>query len=218
MLVVACPCALGLATPTALLAALGEVRNLASCSRALSRWRRACWVQRPVLYKTGTLTAGAMTVRVITDDHGTHEREALRLAGALEIASEHPVGTVDRRGGGGSAHRVAGRARVRRAFPAGASMGTVDGRWAIAVSPDFLAGARMLVSGELSRAVESAQDAGLTAVLVGWDSRVRAVFAVGDEIRQGSVQALAKVRRMGLLIIVRTATTSARLTPWPSNS
>ncbi len=203
VLVVACPCALGLATPTALLAALGRGAELGILLKSAQSLETAGRVSALVLDKTGTLTAGAMTVRVITTDHGTHEREALRLAGALEIASEHPVGRA-----------IAAEAAARltelpdvhefASLPGGGVQGTVDGRWVIAGSPDFLAGARMLVSGELSRAVESAQDAGLTAVLVGWDSRVRAVFAVGDEIRQGSVQALARLRRMGLLIIVLT--------------
>jgi P-type Cu+ transporter len=203
VLVVACPCALGLATPAALLAALGRGAELGILIKSAQSLETAGRVRAVVLDKTGTLTVGAMSVRAITTDAGSVEQDVLRLAGALERASDHPVAR---------AIVAAAMARVPElpdvtefaSVPGGGVRGTVDGRQVIAGSLDFVTSAGLPVPVTLRGAVDTAEDEGQTTVLAGWDGSVRAAFAVGDVIRPESSRELARLRRMGLLIMVLT--------------
>ncbi|MEU8827855.1 heavy metal translocating P-type ATPase [Streptomyces sp. NPDC048636] len=202
VLVVACPCALGLATPTALLAATGrgaQLGILVSGPRALERLRR---VDTVVLDKTGTLTHGVMEVATVTTrPDGLGRDEAIRLAGAVEHGSEHPVGRA-----------LAGYARA--ALPPGIALPAVT---------DFAATAGLGVAGDvaghrvevtrpdedtlppgLHDAVRAAERDGRTAVVLRVDGRAEAVFALGDGVRSGGYRAVDHLKRLGLRPVLAT--------------
>jgi Cu+-exporting ATPase len=203
VLVVACPCALGLATPTALLAALGRGAELGILIRSAQSLETAGQITAVVLDKTGTLTTGTMTVSRVTVTAGTSEAEVLRLAGAVEAASEHPAGQA-----------IAIEA-VRRCGPlpevtefasvAGSGVrGVADGRRVVVGREGFAAEAGLVIPAGLRAAAEEAGQAGQTAVLAGWDGEARAVLAVGDTPRPGAAAAVSRLRRLGLVTIVVT--------------
>jgi Cu+-exporting ATPase len=205
VLVVACPCALGLATPTALLAAVGrgaELGILVKSARALEAARQ---VRVVVFDKTGTLTTGAMRLHTITTEPGTSEDEVLRLAGAVEDASEHPIGQAIARE---AAARSGGLLPVTGFAPlTGAGVrGVVDGHTVTVGRPDLFAGqdAGLPMPVPLRQAVAAAENAGQTAVLAGWDGAVRAVLVVADTLRPGSAAAVAHIQRLGLATALLT--------------
>jgi P-type Cu+ transporter len=203
VLVVACPCALGLATPTALLAAVGrgaELGILVKSARALEAVRH---VRVIIFDKTGTLTTGVMRLRAITTAPGTGEDEALRLAGAVEDASEHPIGQALARE---AAARFGQLLPVTGGTPLpGAGVRGVAGGHTVTVgSPALFAEQGLTVPVPLRRAATAAEDAGQTAVLAGWDGAVRAVLAVADGLRPGSAAAVARIQRLGLATALLT--------------
>ena len=201
VLVVACPCALGLATPTALLAAVGrgaELGILVKSARALEAARH---VRVVVFDKTGTLTTGAMRLHTITTAPGTSEDEVLRLAGAVEDASEHPIGQAIAREAAarsGALLPVTGFA----ALPGAGVRGVVDGHPVTVGHPDLFA--ELPVPVPLRQAAAAAGNTGQTAVLAGWDGAVRAVLVVADTLRPGSAAAVARIRRLGLAAALLT--------------
>ena len=181
VLVVACPCALGLATPTALLAAVGRGAELGILVKSAQALESAGRVRAVVLDKTGTLTTGVMTVQgVVTADAA--EDEALRLAGAVEDASEHPIGQAIARY---AAERLGSLPPVTAfaSLPGAGVRGTVDGR-VVSVGSQCLFGELSLpVPAPLRQAAEAAEEAGRTAVLVGWDGEARATLVVADQLK-----------------------------------
>jgi Cu+-exporting ATPase len=197
VLVVACPCALGLATPTALLAAIGrgaELGVLVSSAQALETAGR---VRAVILDKTGTLTTGAMTLHEITALPGIAEEQVLRLAGAVEDASEHPTGQAIARAAAarlGDLPPVTGFAST----PGAGVQGVVEGHAVILGNESFFAELGAPVPEVLRHAAAAAQADGHTAVLAGWDGRACAVLAVGDAVRAGSAEAVARMRKLGL--------------------
>ncbi|MFD5916696.1 heavy metal translocating P-type ATPase [Kitasatospora sp. NPDC058201] len=204
VLVVACPCALGLATPTALLAATGRGAELGVLVRGPEVLESLRRIDTVVLDKTGTLTTGRMELAAVAvaPDAGVDEDQVLRLAGAVEHRSEHPIGRA-----------VVGAARERcgsEPLPAVAEFratagvgvaGTVEGRQVRVVRPDDAVGP--LPAG-LVTALEEAAAAGRTPVVVELDGRAVAVLAVGDTLRSGSWRALHRLRRMGLEPVLLT--------------
>jgi Cu+-exporting ATPase len=203
VLVVACPCALGLATPTALLAAVGrgaELGILVKSARALEAARH---VRVIIFDKTGTLTTGVMRLQAITTAPGTDEDEALRLAGAVEDASEHPIGQALARE---AAARSGQLLPVTGCTPLpGAGVRGVAGGHTVTVgSPALFAEQGLTVPVPLRRAAATAEDAGQTAVLAGWDGAVRAVLVVADGLRPGSTAAVARIQRLGLATALLT--------------
>ncbi len=196
VLVVACPCALGLATPMALLAAVGRGAQLGIGVKSARALEAARWVQVVVLDKTGTLTTGAMRLQSITTD-GTGEEEALRLAGAVEDASEHPIGQAIARE---AAARLGGLQPASEfvALPGAGVQGCSEGRTVVVGSLDFFDEKGLTASSSLRRAVATAEEAGQTAVLAGWDGQGRAVLVVADTVRPGAAAAVARLQRLGL--------------------
>jgi Cu+-exporting ATPase len=197
VLVVACPCALGLATPTALLAAVGrgaELGILIKSARALESAQR---IRGVVFDKTGTLTAGTMTLVATTTVPGVSEDEVLALAGAVEDASEHPVGQAIARAAtaaGGALPRLTGFTAL-----SGAGVrGTVSGRQVIVGSPRLFADLGMVVPAELAVKAAAAAAQERTVVLAGWDGHARAVLAVTDQLRPHARTAVARIRGLGL--------------------
>jgi P-type Cu+ transporter len=203
VLVVACPCALGLATPAALVAAVGRGAELGVLIKSVHALESARRIQTVVLDKTGTLTTGAMTVtRVITGPE-TDEKEALLLAGAVEDASEHPIGQAIARE---AAARFGALPPVTEfAAQAGAGVrGQVAKRLIAVGSPQLLAELSLEVPAALDEAAHAAQDLGSTAVLVGWDGQARAAVIIADRLRPTAAAAVAHIRDLGLHPVLLT--------------
>jgi P-type Cu+ transporter len=203
VLVVACPCAMGLATPTALLAGVGrgaELGVLVKGAQALEATRRVGVI---VLDKTGTLTTGVMSLQGLTLAAGTTEEEALGPAGAVEDASEHPVGQAIARDATtrlGALPPVTGFSSV----PGAGVRGTVAGRVVTVGTRRFIEESQLTVPAELARAANAAEQAGQTAVLAGWEGRARAVLPVSDALKGGSAEAVARLRGLGLRVVMLT--------------
>jgi Cu+-exporting ATPase len=202
VLVVACPCALGLATPTALLAAVGRGAELGILVKSAQALESAGRIRAIVLDKTGTLTTGVMTVHeVVTVSDG--EEEALRLAGAVEDASEHPIGQAIARF---AAERLGSLPQVT-AFasrPGAGVRGTIDGRVVSVGSLRMFGELSLSVPPPLREAVEAAEEEGRTAVLVGWDGQARAALVIADRLKPHADAAVAWVRDLGLRPVLLT--------------
>ena len=203
VLVVACPCALGLATPAALVAAIGRGAELGVLVKSARALEPACRIRVMVLDKTGTLTDGAMRVTNVVTVPGTGEKEALLRAGAVEDASEHPIGQAIARE---VAARLGGLAPVTgfATLPGWGVQGHVDGEdvtvGSLALFEELSAG----VPAVLRQAVAAAEDAGRTAVLAGWHGQARAALIVADQVRPGALAAIARLRRLGLRPVMLT--------------
>ncbi|WP_125264708.1 heavy metal translocating P-type ATPase [Streptomyces alboflavus] len=218
VLVVACPCALGLATPTALLAATGrgaQLGVLVGGPRALETLRH---VDTVVLDKTGTLTTGHMTVTQVTAaPDGLGRDAALRLAGAVERGSEHPLGRAIT----SYARQELGEGELPEvadflARPGRGVRGAVEGRLVEVCSPGAEAGPEGAPDGGghalpdvLARALADAEAAARTVVLVQVDGVVEAVVAVGDVLRAGSYRAVDRLRRLGVEPVLATGDRAA---------
>jgi len=206
VLVVACPCALGLATPAALLAALGRGAELGILIRGAQSLETIGRVNALVLDKTGTLTTGTMSLQAVTTAPDSDEATALVLTGAVETASEHPVGQA-----------IAIEA-VRRygqlppvshftSVPGAGVRGDVAGHEVTVGRAGFVTASGLAVPDELRAAAAQAGDSGQTAVMAGWDGRARAVLTVGDSPRPGAVAAVSRLRRLGLMLFVLSGDT-----------
>ncbi|MFD9215209.1 heavy metal translocating P-type ATPase [Streptomyces sp. NPDC059544] len=208
VLIIACPCALGLATPTALMVGTGRGAQLGILIKGpevLENTRRADTI---VLDKTGTVTTGRMTLLGVRTAEGTDETEALRLAGALEHASEHPVA---RAVATGATERV-GALPVPEDFvnvPGLGVQGVVDGHAVLVGRERLLAEWAIALPAELEQARARAEAAGRTAVTVAWDGEARAVLEVADAVRPTSAEAVRRLRGLGLTPILLTGDNKA---------
>ena len=202
VLVVACPCALGLATPTALLAAVGRGAELGILVKSARALESASRIRAVVLDKTGTLTTGVMTVHEVVAV-GPPEDEVLRLAGAVEDASEHPIGQAVARY---AAERLGSLPRVTAfaSLPGAGVRGTVDGRVVSVGSQRLFGELSLAVPAPLREAAEAAEEAGRTAVLVGWDGEARAALVIADQLKPHADAAVAWVRDLGLRPVLLT--------------
>ncbi|MDT0528242.1 heavy metal translocating P-type ATPase [Micromonospora sp. DSM 115977] len=210
VLIIACPCALGLATPTALLVGTGRGAQLGVLIKGPEVLESTKQVDTVVLDKTGTVTTGRMTLVDVVPAAGEERGELLRLAGALESASEHPIARAVAAGAAeaGVLPPVTGFANAEGL---GVS-GTVDGREVLIGRPRLLREHGLDVPEEVARAAATAEAQGRTAVLAGWDGRARGVLAVADVVRPTSRAAIAQLRALGLTPVLLTGdnTTVAR--------
>ncbi|MFD9982563.1 heavy metal translocating P-type ATPase [Streptomyces massasporeus] len=197
VLIIACPCGLGLATPTALMVGTGRGAQLGILIKGPEVLESTRRVDTVVLDKTGTVTTGRMTLQEVYVAEGTDEKEVLRLAGAVEHASEHPVARAIALG----AEERAGRLPEADGFenvPGRGVRGRVEGR-DVAVGRLFDD-----VPAELARARDEAERAGRTAVLAGWDGTAQAVLAVADAVKETSAEAVRELRALGLTPVLLT--------------
>ncbi|WP_181776114.1 heavy metal translocating P-type ATPase [Amycolatopsis pittospori] len=198
VLIIACPCALGLATPTALLVGTGRGAQLGILIKGpevLESTRKADTV---VLDKTGTVTAGKMS---LTDVHG--EAEVLRLAAAVEHASEHPI-----------ARAIAGAAEERlgalppvvgfRTVEGLGVVGEVEGKTVLAGRTALLDRHGITLGDEFAQVKAAAEERGATAVVVAWDGEARGVLVVADTVKPTSKQAVKELRALGLRPVLLT--------------
>jgi Cu+-exporting ATPase len=203
VLIIACPCALGLATPTALLVGTGrgaQLGILITGPEVLESTRR---VDTIVLDKTGTVTTGRMSLDGVQAAEGVDEAELLRLAGAVEHASEHPIAKAI----ADEAERRLGALPVPESFEnlAGRGVqGVVDGCLVLVGRATLLADWALDVDGELAASAARAEAEGRTAVYVAWDGRVRGVLTVADAVKPTSADAVARLRKLGLTPILLT--------------
>lgn len=201
VLIIACPCALGLATPTALMVGTGRGAQLGILIKGPEVLESTRRVDTVVLDKTGTVTTGRMELHDAVPGEGVTEDELLRLAGALEDASEHPIARAVARG----ARERAGAGSPPLPAPEGFEnlagfgvRGTVEGR---AVQAGRAEGG---LPGALEQAKAAAEAAGRTAVAVSWDGAVRGVLTVADTVKETSAEAVAELRRLGLSPVLLT--------------
>jgi P-type Cu+ transporter len=205
VLIVACPCALGLATPTALLVGTGRGAQLGILIRGPRVLESTRTVDTVVLDKTGTVTTGEMSLVDVVPAEGVTTLELLRLAGALEHASEHPIARAIATG----ARERVGELPTVDGFTNEAGLGvrgTADGR-------EVVVGRMSLLGDTLPPALVTAKAeadaAGRTSVTVGWDGRIRGLLVVSDTVKPTSAQAVAQLRRLGLTPVLLTGDSAA---------
>ncbi|WP_181779207.1 heavy metal translocating P-type ATPase [Pseudonocardia pini] len=203
VLIIACPCALGLATPTALLVGTGRGAQLGILIKGPEVLESTRRVDTVVLDKTGTVTTGRMALVAVHTADGVEEQEVLRLAGALEDASEHPIAAAVAR---------AARERVE-SLPAVTEFanheglgvqGVVDGHAVLVGRPRLLQEWSLPLPDELAGAAQDEAARGRTAIAVAWDGRARAVLVVADAVKDTSAQAIAQLAGLGLTPILLT--------------
>ncbi len=201
VLVIACPCALGLATPTALLVGTGRAAQLGIVIRTAEVLESTRRVTTVVLDKTGTLTTGRMAVHESVGDE-----RALAMASALESASEHPIARAVV-----AAIPPAGTVTDFENLPGRGIRGVVDGRRVSVLTPDPprsdarpADGTGPNVEDRLGKAIDQARDAGRTAVLVTLDGRPAAVIGIGDTVKPGSLRAVERLHELGLKAVLLT--------------
>ncbi|MEU9888497.1 heavy metal translocating P-type ATPase [Sphaerisporangium sp. NPDC051011] len=200
VLIIACPCALGLATPTALMVGTGRGAQLGILIKGPEVLESTRRVDTVVLDKTGTVTAGQMTLVDVVPAPGEDRDEVLRLAGALEAASEHPIARAVTDAAGEGLPGVTGFAALEGL----GVRGVVEGRSLLAGRPELLAEHGQSLPAELEAAVAGARVRGETAVAVGWEGRARAVLAVADVVKPTSAEAVARLRELGLRPVLLT--------------
>ncbi|PWK65408.1 Cu+-exporting ATPase [Streptomyces sp. CG 926] len=208
VLIIACPCALGLATPTALMVGTGRGAQLGILIKGPEVLESTRRVDTVVLDKTGTVTTGRMTLAGVFTAAGVDERELLRLAGSLEHASEHPIA---RAVATGAAER-AGSLPVPESFENVAGLGVqgvVDGHAVLVGRERLLADWSIELPAALAEAKAAAEAAGSTAVLVAWDGAARGVLTVADAVKETSAEAVSRLRALGLTPVLLTGDNQA---------
>ncbi|MFG3529137.1 heavy metal translocating P-type ATPase [Streptomyces sp. NPDC047917] len=204
VLIIACPCALGLATPTALMVGTGRGAQLGILIKGPEVLETTRRVDTIVLDKTGTVTTGRMTLLDIHTAEDTDETDVLRLAGALEHSSEHPIAQAV---AAGAAERTGAPLPTPEDFTNIAGLGVqgvVEGHTVLVGRPQLLADAGIDIPEALSGAVTDAAAEGRTAVVVAWDGKARGVLAVADRIKDSSAEAVAEFRALGLHPVLLT--------------
>ncbi|HEX3004318.1 MAG TPA: heavy metal translocating P-type ATPase [Angustibacter sp.] len=206
VLIIACPCALGLATPTALLVGTGRGAQLGILIKGPQVLESTRTIDTVVLDKTGTVTTGRMSVQDVVAAPGESAEELLRLAGAVEHASAHPIAAA--------IAEAASAARGGASHPAVESFlshdgrgvqGVVEGRAVVAGRLSWLtADWAMVAAPALEQAAEQAESQGRTPIWVGWDGELRGVVVVADSVKPTSREAIAALRDLGLRPVLLT--------------
>ena len=205
VLIIACPCALGLATPTALLVGTGRAAQLGILIKGPQILESTRRVDTVVLDKTGTVTSGRMTVVDVVPAAGASATEVLRLAGALEDASEHPIGrAIAQAARTGGADELPAVTDFRSTQGRGVA-GIVDDHAVAAGRPTWLADDWAVAPDpDLAAAADRAEAAGRTVVAVAWDGRQRGIVVVSDTVKPTSPRAVQELRDLGLRPVLLT--------------
>jgi len=205
VLIVACPCALGLATPTALLVGTGRGAQLGLLIQGPEVLESTRRVDTIALDKTGTITSGAMSLVEVAAAAGESRERALWLAGAVEDASEHPVGRAIARAA--AAERAALPPVSDFASHAGLGVeGVVEGVRVVVGRPALVG---VALPPRLADALAAAEARGRTAVVVAWDGAARALLVVADAVKPSSPAAVARLRELGLRPLLLTGDNAA---------
>ena len=208
VLVIACPCALGLATPTALLVGTGRGAQVGVLIRGPEVLESTRKVDTVVLDKTGTVTTGKMTLVDVFVEDGIDRAELLRLAGALEDASEHPIAQAIAKG----ATQEVGSLPTPEDFTnieGKGVQGIVDGHAVLVGRDSLLAEWSQQLSPELASMKARAESEGKTVVAAGWDGQARGILVVADTVKPSSAEAIAQFKAIGLTPILLTGDNEA---------
>ncbi|MBF6465501.1 copper-translocating P-type ATPase [Nocardia beijingensis] len=203
VLIIACPCALGLATPTALMVGTGRGAQLGILIKGPEVLESTRRVDTIVLDKTGTVTAGKMSLLEVIPAEGERVERILELAGALEDSSEHPIAQAIAKG----AHERVGELKPVEDFANAEGLGvqgTVDGHAVVVGRARLLADWSQHLDEALTAAMRAAEAEGRTAVAVGWDGAARGVLVVADAVKPTSAEAISQLRALGLAPIMLT--------------
>ncbi|AII11173.1 heavy metal translocating P-type ATPase [Rhodococcus opacus] len=208
VLIIACPCALGLATPTALMVGTGRGAQLGILIKGPEVLESTRRVDTVVLDKTGTITTGKMTLLDVATADGEDTAQVLRLAGALEDSSEHPIAQAIAKG---AREKVGALPPVEQFanFEGLGVQGMIDGHAVIVGRARLLADWAQHLPKGLEAAMSAAESEGKTAVAVGWDGRARAVLVVADAVKATSAEAIEQLRELGLTPIMLTGDNAA---------
>ena len=203
VLIIACPCALGLATPTALMVGTGRGAQLGILIKGPEILERTRRITTVVLDKTGTVTEGRMWLADVVPAQGVERADVLRIAGAVEDASEHPIArAIVERG-----REELGELPTVERFTNRAGLGVeavVEGHAAVVGRPTLLAEWGLELPIELAHARATAEAEGKTVVAAGWDGAVRGLLVVADRIKATSSEAIAELRGLGLAPVLLT--------------
>jgi Cu+-exporting ATPase len=208
VLIIACPCALGLATPTALMVGTGRGAQLGILIKGPEVLESTRRIDTIVLDKTGTITTGTMTLLDVITADGEQPDEVLRLAGALEDASEHPIATAIANGARdkvGELPQVDGFTNLEGL----GVQGVVDGHAVVVGRQRLLADWSQQLPEPLEQLIGQAEAEGRTAVVVGWDGKARGALVVADAVKTTSAEAIRQLRALGLTPIMLTGDNEA---------
>jgi len=208
VLIIACPCALGLATPAALVVACGRGARAGIFIKGYQALEASRDVDTVLLDKTGTVTAGVMTVTGVAAADGTGRAELLRLAGSVEHAARHPIAAAISDFAAAEAGPLP-RADGFTALPGLGARAQVDGRPVLIGRARLFADEGLAVPQGLAGQCARWERAGRTVVLAGWDGQARGAFAVADEIKDSARAAVAELRELGLRTVLLTGDSQA---------
>jgi len=203
VIIIACPCALGLATPTALMVGTGRGAQLGILIKGPEVLERTRKITTIVLDKTGTITEGRMWLADAVPAAGTSRAELLRLAGAAEDASEHPIARAIAE----AAREELGGLPTVEGFTNRAGLGieaVVEGHAVLVGRPSLLAEWGLDLQADLAQARDEAEEGGQTVVAAGWDGAIRGLLVVADRIKPTSAHAVAELKRLGLTPVLLT--------------
>jgi len=203
VLIIACPCALGLATPIAIMVGTGRGARLGILIKGVEVLERTRGITTVIFDKTGTLTRGEMALTDVVAGEVTTEAELLRRAGAVEADSEHPIGAAVT----GAAREQVGELPVVAGFAAVAGHGVraeVGGTTVWVGRRALVDGAGLAFPTELTGAAARLEAEGKTVVFTGWDGYVRGVLAVADTLKNGAAETVAQLHGMGLRVAMIT--------------
>ena len=217
VLIIACPCALGLATPAALVAACGRGAQLGIFVKGHQALESSGLIDTVVLDKTGTVTSGQMTVTALAAAPGTEPAEVLWYAGAVEHASEHPIAAaisaeaISAEASGAAPAQVGPWPTVDgfQALPGLGARGVVDSRRVVVGRERLLRDLGFAIPPGLAGQWAQWERSGRTAVLVGWDDQLRGALAVGDTVKPSAPAAVAGLRGLGLRPVLLTGDNEA---------
>jgi Cu+-exporting ATPase len=207
VLIIACPCSLGLATPAALMVACGRGAQLGIFIKRYEALEASRAVDTVVLDKTGTVTTGVMALTDVLAA-GVSREVLLRYVGAVEQASEHPVAAAISQAAVkelGPLPQAAGFA----ALPGLGARGSVDGHELVVGRDGLLRQQGMTVPASVAEQCRRWEQAGCTTVLAGWDGQVRGAMAVADTVKPSAAAAVAELRRLGLRTVLLTGDSQA---------
>ena len=203
VLIIACPCALGLATPTALMVGSGRAAQMGIVIKGVDVLQSTRRIDTVVLDKTGTVTTGQMTLVDVVCVDGTERAEALRLVGAVEKASEHPIA----RAIAAAAESELGTLPALDEFaslPGVGATGRLGGTIVTVGREEVFRQRLVIIPGVLKQALAAARRHGHTAVIAAWDGQARVMFAVADQPKPTSAAAVADLKVMGLAPVLLT--------------
>ena len=203
VLVIACPCALGLATPTALLVGTGRGAQLGILIKGPEVLESTRRVDTVVLDKTGTVTSGRMTLVDVVTEPGVDRADLLRIAGALEDASEHPIAQAIAKGATSEVGALATPEDFANIEGKGVQ-GIVDGHAVLVGRESLLAEWSQHLSDGAAAAKRTAESEGKTVVAVSWDGAARGILVVADTVKPTSAEAIVGLKNLGLTPILLT--------------